>query len=292
MEMLIITLVFLYLIIATISDIKTTEIPDSLNYFFIFIGIFIYAIKTITLNNNFYLLSSLLTLGAFFILGTIMYYTRQWGGGDSKLLLGLGALIPLYPQIILENFSPKASKFLGIDLFINLLIIGAFYALFFLIYLIIKNRKQFAKEFKRIHSKKEIKIFEKIIWIAIILINIMSLILFKNNTQKSFVLLISIILLLFNYLIISVKAVEKTSMYKTIPTKKLRVGDYITKELKHQNKIVFKPIVHGVNEKQIKEIQKHFSNVEIKDGIVFAPVFLIATTITLFFGNIILYLLP
>ncbi len=291
MEILILALVFVYLIIATISDIKTTEIPDFLNFAFIAIGIFIYATKTLTTHNNIYLIYSILTVLVFFAIGAIMYYTKQWGGADSKLLMGLGALIPIYPQILLDNFKLKTSSFLGIDLFLNLLIVGAFYALLFVIYLVIKNRKKFAKEFKRMHSKKELKIFERIIWISIILINIWGFFLSNSTIQRDLILMVSLILILFNYLTIAVKAVEKTSMYKIISTKKLRVGDYITKELKHQNKIVFKPIVHGVDEKQIKEIQKYFSRVEIKDGIIFAPVFLIATTITLFFGNIILYLL-
>jgi Flp pilus assembly protein protease CpaA len=292
MEILILTLVFIYLVIATISDIRTTEIPDFLNFSFIAIGIFIYAIKTLTTSDSTYLLYSLLTVGAFFILGIIMYYTKQWGGADSKLLMGLGALIPLYPQILLNNFTLKTSKFLGLDLFINLLMVGALYALLFLIYLIIKNRKKFVKEFKKMHSKKELRILEKIIWITIIGINILNFFLSHSILQRNFIFTISILLLLFNYLTVSVKAIENISMYITIPTTKLRVGDYITKELKSNNKLIFKPIVHGVDEKQILEIQKHFKQVEIKEGIVFAPVFLIATIITLFFGNIVFYFLP
>ena len=71
------------------------------------------------LKSNFFLLYSLITFGAFFDIGLIMYYTKQWGGGDSKLLMGLGALLPLYPNIIIDNFSLKFSKFLGIDLFLK-----------------------------------------------------------------------------------------------------------------------------------------------------------------------------
>ena len=58
MEILIIALVFIYLIISVISDIKTTEIPDFLNYSFIFIGIFIYGLKTLVTNDNSFFLSS------------------------------------------------------------------------------------------------------------------------------------------------------------------------------------------------------------------------------------------
>ena len=221
MEILIIALVFIYLIISVISDIKTTEIPDFLNYSFIFIGIFIYGLKTLVTNDNSFFLSSIITVGIFFALGIIMYYTKQWGGADSKLLMGLGALIPIYPGVLLNNFSLKTTKFLGLDLFINLLVVGAVYSLLFIIYLVIKNRKEFRKEFKKIYQKKEVKFLEKIMWISIILINIFGFFLFQNSLQKNFVLTISLTLLLLNYLTISIKAIEKVSMYKTISTKSI-----------------------------------------------------------------------
>lgn len=292
MEILVIILVLIYLIIATISDIKTTEISDFLNYSFIFIGLFIYGLKSLLVNDSIYFIYSLSSVAAFFILGTIMYYTRQWGGADSKILMALGALIPIYPEIISKTFPIRISQFFGIDLFINLLVVGALYSLGFLVYLIIKNREEFKKEFKKIYTRKEIKILEKIIWISVLLINILGSTLFVHSLQQRLMFTISVTLLIVNYLILTIKTVENISMYKTISTKRLRVGDYITKELKHNHKIVYKPCVHGINEKQMKEIQKHFSEVEIKDGIVFAPVFLVATIITLLFGNVILHLLP
>jgi|TARA_Y100000034_G_C6819589_1_gene368974 Flp pilus assembly protein protease CpaA len=292
MDILILSLVLIYLIIASISDIITKEIPDFLNYSFIGIGIFIYALKTIISNNNFFLLSSLITVGSFFILGLLMYYSKQWGGGDSKLLMGVGALLPLYPSLIINNFQLKNSTFLGIDLFLNILIVGAIYTLIYAVYLIIKNKNQFFKKFKEIYSEKKIKLFEHSVWTLIIIINIISFFLSKNNYQRITMLIFSLILLFLIYLIIALKSIENISMYKKISTKKLREGDYITKELKHNNKIIFKPTIHGINKKDIPIIQKYFKQIEIKEGIAFAPVFLISMIITLLKGNIILYFLP
>lgn len=292
MELLIIALVLIYLIVATISDIKTQEIPDSLNYSFIAIGLFIYLIKTITTGDSAYILASGLTLIAFLIIGNLMYYTKQWGGGDLKLLMGLGALLPLYPSIILENFPIRGTSYLGLDLFLNILLVGSAYALLFAIYLGIKNRKQFSKTFKEEYNKKKVKVREKIFWTLIILVNLLSFFFFSTNILKLFVLSMSILFLLLNYLLIAVKSIEDISMYLTISTKKLREGDAITKELKSHDKILYQPSIHGVTKKQILEIQKHFDKVEIKNGIAFAPSFLIGTIITLLVGNIFLYLLP
>ena len=292
MDLLIIILALIYLVIATISDIKTQEIPDSLNYSFIAIGLFIYTIKTITTGETAYLLASLITFGSFFIIGNIMYYTKQWGGGDLKLLMGMGALLPIYPSIILETFPIRASNYLGVDLFLNILLVGSAYALLFAFYLAIKNRKQFAKKLKEEYNKKKVKIREKIFWVLIILINILGYFLSETNIQKLFILSMSILFLSLNYLILVVKAIEDISMYSIIDTKKLREGDAITKEIKTDNKTLYTPTLHGVSKKQIIEIQKHLEKVEIKSGIAFAPSFLIGTILTLLVGNIFLYLLP
>jgi hypothetical protein len=160
-----------------------------------------------------------------------------------------------------------------------------------MVYLIFKNINKFKKEFKKIYSNKKIKLFEHSVWTLIIIINILNLFFIKNNHQKIMIISISLIFLILNYLIIIIKSVENISMYKKISTKKLREGDYITKELRHNNKIIFKPTLHGINKKQIKQIKKHFKQVEIKEGIAFAPVFLITMIITLLKGNIILYFL-
>ena len=102
---------------------------------------------------------------------------------------------------------------------------------------------------------------------------------------------ISLLLLLFNYLLVFTKAVEKTTMYKTISTQKLREGDCITSRLKSDDKIVYTPSVHGVKKSQIELIQKHFKEVHIKEGISFAPTFLIAFLVTILKGNSFLFIL-
>jgi len=163
MDLLIIILVLIYLLIATISDIKTQEIPDFLNFSFIAIGIFIYATKTILTGEIIYFLTSLITSLSFLTLGLIMYYTRQWGGGDGKILMGLGALIPVYPSILIEIFSPRTYKYFGIDLLINLLLIGAIYGLLFATYLGIKHRKEYSKKLKELYKAKKNKKIRKTI---------------------------------------------------------------------------------------------------------------------------------
>jgi hypothetical protein len=291
MDFIIISLALIYLIIATISDIKTQEIPDSLNFSFVFIGLFVNALRTFTSNDNSYLLYSLLTFGAFFIVGRLMYYSKQWGGGDAKLLAGMGALVPLYPMFTNGLSWAKTTNYFGLDFFINLILVGAIYTIIYAIYLSIKNRKKFIENFKEIYLTKKTKKFEKIIWVLVILINAVGIFILKTNAERTLLLSISLLLLLFNYLLVFTKAVEKTTMYKTISTQKLREGDCITSRLKSDDKIVYTPSVHGVKKSQIELIQKHFKEVHIKEGISFAPTFLIAFLVTILKGNSFLFIL-
>ena len=82
-----------------------------------------------------------------------MFYAGQWGGGDSKMLMGLGAMIGI-------NF--EGSQFL-FGFLINALIIGAFYGIFWSFYLALRDKKAFTKELKRILSKQNVMEWKKVI---------------------------------------------------------------------------------------------------------------------------------
>ena len=102
LEIILLTVVGMWLIAATISDIKTKEIPNWLNFSLVIIAFSIFSIKSISQESINPLLKSITYFLIFLIIGNIMYYTKQWGGGDSKLLIALGAAIPVYPGFLLN----------------------------------------------------------------------------------------------------------------------------------------------------------------------------------------------
>ena len=77
------------------------------------------------------------------------------------------------------------------------------------------------------------------------------------------------------YLYIYSKAIDEVCMVKTIPTTKLREGDWLYSNVKLGKKVI-KAKWDGVSEKEIREIIKKHKQVKIREGIVFSPVFLIA----------------
>jgi Flp pilus assembly protein protease CpaA len=288
MEIFILTIALLWLIIATISDIKTQEIPDWLNFSLITIALLSYSLISIKTNTIKPLLYSIAFLILFFFIGSLMYYTKQWGGGDAKLLAALGASFPFYPQILTKIFSPKLSPAIfPAILLLNIVIIGSIYGLIMLLIKILKNKKEFSKEFKL-----QITNFKKTrnILLMLSLPPLISSFLLKHPQLRASLFSLAFIIPIMLYLYVIIKSSEKVSMIKRIPTSQLREGDWVTHEIKINNKIIYKPCANGITKDQIQQIKKHLKEVEIKEGIIFVPTFLIATIISLILGNPILWL--
>ena len=120
----------LAILFATISDLKTFEIPDSISYFLILFGISAQIILAIT-SQSFEPLTALLTsLLLALVIAVPLFVMGQWGGGDAKLLLGVAAMIPMYhttPIPFILTFT------------INLFLLGGLYSILIMAYLTIKN---------------------------------------------------------------------------------------------------------------------------------------------------------
>ena len=282
-----ISIALIYLILATIFDIKIKEVPDWLSFSLIAIALFTNFLYSVVFNEWDYIIFSLIGLVIALIFGSLMYYSRQWGGGDTKLLIGLCALIPMYPKTLLNYFNPSLNlPFLAI-LLLNILITGGIYGLLFSAGLAIKNHKKFSKEFdlliKNYTSKLNIKFYLYYI-MPVILVFILMLIF---NYLLSMIFIIFIILLIFIYIFI--KAVENSSMYKLINVKNLEEGDWVVNQIKIKNKIIYKPKLLGVTKQDIIKLQKSsIKKVLIKDGLPFVPAFLVGFIISIIFGNLFL----
>ena len=268
------------LIIATITDIKSREVPDFLNYFLIITGLGFRFFYAIFLKDWVYFLYGLIGLGVAFLIGLTLYITKQWGGGDTKLLMALGVIFATRPFFIKEN-----GIFL-LSLFFNIFIAGAVYGICYGVYLAVKNRKEFTKEFKNILKSNKIRFIRKLSFI----ISIISLILFflSNDLATRIILGFFIIFLVFYiYLWVFVKSVENACMFQLLPVVKLTEGDWVVDDVIVNKKIIYKKDKLAVEKKDIlKFIKEGVRKVRIKTGIPFVPSFLIGTILTLIFGNI------
>lgn len=275
------------LIIASYCDIKTREVPDWVNFALIAAGIGIRLAISLAYLDPSPIIEGLLGLVAGVIIAYTMFYAGQWGGGDSKLLMGLGALIGIKLQM---GAVPFFFSFL-----INTFLIGAVYALIWALCLAIMKRKEFGASFSKIAKNKTVKIIHIAAIVTALFFGAVAL--FVTPTLlKIGAIAIALLTLMTFYIYVFIKAVEESCMKKYVAPDKLTEGDWIVEDIMYKGKRICGPKDLGIEKKQIDELvrlykQKKIKKVLVKEGIPFVPSFLIGYIVTLIFGNLILILM-
>lgn len=288
-----VTLVLMYslsliaLFIGSITDLKTREVPDWLNYGLLISGIGLNLLFSAIYSDSSFIINSILGLAIFFGIAYIMFYAGQWGGGDSKILMGLGAVLGI-------DVSFKTPQFL-LWFFINALFIGAVYGLLWSIYLVFKNKKRFWREFSKMLSGEKAVKSKRTMLFAMILL----LILFffaKLDYIRILILSLAFLILTTFYLWIFVKAIEKSAMHRLVEPSKLTEGDWIVNDIFVGGKYITGPKDLGISKSQIRKLvqlykKRKIRKILIKEGIPFVPSFLIAFAVTFVFGSPLMWFL-
>ncbi len=281
MDLIISIIVFSALVFASISDIKTREVPDWLNYSLITLGLGFNIITSIISGTITPIINSIIGLIIGLIIGYLMFYTGQWGGGDAKLMMGIGAFFGLNP---LASWNPMALQEFIIFL-INLVFAGAIYGFTWITIMIIKNWKKFYNSFvKKTREKKIIRI--RLINLGVISTLIIIIAIINNTIIRISLLGIALLLFIMVYAIIIAKTVEEVCMIKKIPVSKLTEGDWVAEEIKIKGKLIAGPENKGITREQIMLLKKNnIKKVVVKEGIPFIPSFLLAFITYYFLGN-------
>lgn len=271
------------LAITAIIDIKTKEVPNIASYSLIVIVLSLKLIKSIVEKDLMYFIYSLLGFGIFLVIGLILYYTKQWGGGDAKLLMGIGAAFLFYPSELKEFFNPTINNFPFIlTILINIFIIGSIYSIIWCLGILIKNKSFFKiikTSFKDISNSKI-----TLIWIVIIFL----IIVFSFFDTLGILLLIGTILAtITGFLLKLIKTVENNFLIKDISIMKLTEGDWVLNKIKIKGKLVYTPTNTGISKNDIIKLKKlKIKKVTIKEGIPFVPAIALGTIISIIFGNL------
>lgn len=275
----------IWIIIATIFDIKTKEVPNWLNFSLIITIIAYKLLYSIITNNYQIILFGIIGLGIFLIIANLLYYARAFGGGDAKLLIGLGA-------IIWVGGEWKISAIYSIIFIVGLLLIGFVYGMMMSVIILMRKnaveRSKFFNEGKNYYKKNRLLFIAS--WVVIILIMVAG---FYYKSVETTTL--SLIMIILSILIIYSKAIERTILTKKVMTRELRVGDWLYQDVRIKKGLVIKSKFDGLTEEEIRIIKKNFKQVTIRDGIPFLPAFLITYILwivlwysgTSFIGNII-----
>ena len=268
LDPLIILLAIFTLLTASYSDLKTREVPDWLNYGFLFAVLGVRAIYSLQLGWNI-LLEGLLGFAVFFLLACLFYYSGQWGGGDSKLLMGMGAVIGV-------SLPFSYSSFTIFYFLLALLFLGSIYGLIWLSIMAVRKRKMFVKDFQaKFNSKKNINLAVIIASVIIILLGLI---------VDHYILAILFLPGLY-FLLIFVNSVEKSCFVRDCRIENLTEGDwlsedvYVKDEKVMEKKTLQKEDLHKLS---LLKKNKKIDHVQVKDGVPFVPSFLLAYLLIIF----------
>lgn len=264
------SLAVVWMLFASIQDLKKREVANWLNFSLIIFALGFRFFYSLFLENFNFFYQGLIGLAIFFVIGNLLYYGKMFAGGDAKLMIALGAILP-----ISNSFASNAKIF--VSFFLLFLFVGGFYGLGWSFYLPFKHLKFYKKTFRKFFTKN--KRINSLVMIFGILIMLLS---FFNSSFFLF----GILIFLLPYFYLHAKTVDEACLVKKIKTKDLVEGDWLYNDLKIGKELV-KANWGGLNKDQIKKIRKKHKEIKIRQGIPFVPVFLISFLILfyLYFFN-------
>jgi len=258
-NLFLIGLAIVWIIGAIIQDLRRREVDNVWNFSLIGFALAYRFAVSIFVGNFQFFLNGLIGLGVFLLLGNLFYYSRLFAGGDAKLLIALGAILPLsYSWIV--NFRIFGLFMMGF------LMGGSVYVFIWSLVLVVINWKRFRKEFV-----KQYRIYKTIFLISLAFA-FLSLIIGFIEFEFIFV---SLIFLLFPILFVYSKTVEESCMIKKVSPKELTEGDWLYEDIYVKGKKI-KKTWHGVSKGELKLIRGKYSRkIWVRYGVPFTPSFLI-----------------
>lgn len=267
------SIAFAVLLIGFYTDLKTREVPDWANYAGIIAGLGVRLLWSVSNNDWGVFVAGVLGFVAFFLIGCAMFYSGQWGGGDSKLLMAMGALLGL-------DFSLDSP---AVVFLLWSILSGAAYGSLWSFAIAIKNWKRFARQY--------VLLVRSLGWVNGVAVGILVLgfafaIIVDDVLLRVLLAGTAVLVPVLCYLTILVKAVEQCCMLKVYDVSQLTEGDWIARPVKVDGRLVCGPKDLGVTKKQIAMLKKlKVRQVLVREGIPFVPSFLVAFVMMLLFGN-------
>ncbi|MBI2043518.1 prepilin peptidase [Candidatus Pacearchaeota archaeon] len=257
-----------FMTFAVFADFRYRIVPNWLNFSLIaFVLAFRFFYSLFNSDFNF-LYQGLIGLGIFFLIGNGLYYGRMFAGGDAKLMIALGAILPFSESlpVNLQNF---------LLFFILFLFSGAFYGITASIFLFAGNHDECIREIKRQFWKNRKLFYLAIVFAAITLI-------FGFNFGNSILFYPGILILILPFFYIFAKTVDEKCLVRKMKTKNLTEGEWLYNDLKIGKKTI-KARWEGINKEELKSIRKKFKEIKIRQGIPFTPAFLISFVLLVWF---------
>ncbi len=245
---------------AAIFDIRKREVPNWLNFSLILFALAFRYFYSVFSGLD-YFLFGFLGFAFFFALAHLFYYGKVFAGGDAKLLMGLGVVLPMFSDYLV-NFQ------MLLYFVLVFMVVGSLYGLVYSFFLVFLHLKRFAAEFRE-QFRKKISLF----YISLFFV-VASLIFTLYAGGISW--LLPVVLIFLPFLYVYAKSVEEACMVKALLLKEVTEGDWLYEPLHLGGKILM-PRWEGLTRRQVEFIQRYGRRrILIKQGIPFVPAFFFA----------------
>lgn len=265
-DIVIAAVTFVFLFIAAYCDLKSREVPDLLSYGLIFAALGLRGIFSPVIGWDLFL-SGILGFVACFAVAWFLYKTNLWGGGDSKLLMGMGAVMGIgYPFTL--------SSFTLLWFFVLLLFLGSIYGLFWLFGLAFTRWARVKPVFlERLEQYKSAHYGFGLFSVMIVSFSFV-------NSLWLFLLFPAFIF----YLFLFVTTIEEQCFVKRISPLKLTEGDWLDEEvIIDEERYARRRALELEDIEQLQAAHKRgkLATVIIREGVPFVPSFVFAYVVVL-----------
>ena len=274
------------IVIGSATDIKKREVPDWVSYSMMVSGIGIRMLFAIALLSWQPLLAGVYGVLVCAVVANVMYYLGQWGGGDAKALMGVGALV---------GIAGWTRADFTLAFLLNLIIAGALYGLAYSLAIGLLRPRRTWTAMRSAFTRLPKQVYALALVIVALIIVCFAILPMREALYLAGTLtgLLALLLILWSF----AKAVEDSAMLQWVAPSRLTEGDWIAKDVMVGRKRITGPKDLGVTRAQIRLLKKlhregKVKKVLLKVGIPFMPAFLIAFIMTLLWGNVLLVAMP
>lgn len=261
----------------TITDLKGRWAPDWINFFMIVFGLSGHALISVTQWSIWPIAYSAAAAGILYGVSYLLFYTGTWGGGDAKLFVGLGALLPVYQPAVSAPWPWL------LTLWINMLIFACIFGIAGSLYLAARHKEKFLAEFKAMTGKNKLVSYGSVaLFVFPALVYILKM--------PISLLLLSFLLVLLPVFYFVLKSVENSCMFRHVAPHKLVEGDWVAEDIAVGN-YNYKPAKSGIEKKEITkliELEKSgkLKQIKVKDGLPHIPSMLAGLLVSIFYGDL------
>jgi len=253
-------------------DLKTTEFPDWLPYSMIILALAVRGVAAWLLADWSIITSSVLIGVAFLALGLAMYFLKQWGDGDAWLLGALGFLFPNPSGFAYSGVFP-----FPVAMLFNFFLVAFAYIIVYSVALSFTRPdiyRGFIRSFRRDYKGAVVLVGgATAAYLAFLLAMFFTFSLTPPSPllAASFPALVAFIVVFSRYGMY----IEKNLFKRRIPVSRLRAGDV--------------PVGgkwRVLSLKEVRALKRRGGHIWIKEGVRFAPVFVIALIVILLLGDV------